>query len=171
MAVFPTTVLARATFNGPVRHVIIPALKHFNEEVFSRPSGKALFMELDPQPAGEQPDADFPFVLITGRRRQHYNNCSMPRRIPENMELWPEELLEMHPDDADRLGLSDAERVRVSSLRGSIEVRLQITERSPQGSVFLAFHHLDVMTNLLTSEHRDPVTGTPEYKTCAVSVD
>lgn len=148
-----------------------PGTETLYEEVFSRPSGKALFVELDPKPAGEQPDTDYPFVLITGRRRQHYNNGSMTRRIPEIMELWPEELLEMHPDDADRLGLSDSGRVRVSSRRGSIEVRLQITERSPQGSVFLAFHHLDAMTNLLTSEHRDPVTGTPEYKACAVSVE
>ncbi|HEX8947363.1 MAG TPA: molybdopterin dinucleotide binding domain-containing protein, partial [Dissulfurispiraceae bacterium] len=110
------------------------------------------------------------FVLITGRRLEHYNNGSMTRRVKGIMDLFPEELLEMNPVDAERLQVKDGERVRVSSRRGTVEIKVKVTDRSQEGNVFLAFHHRDVLTNVLTSGHRDPITGTPEYKSCAVKI-
>jgi len=59
----------------------------------------------------------------------------------------------------------------VSSRRGEIKVKARITERSQAGNVFLTFHFKNALTNILTSEHRDPITGTPEYKSCAVRVE
>jgi predicted molibdopterin-dependent oxidoreductase YjgC len=87
------------------------------------------------------------------------------------VELVPEELLEISPEDATALEIKDDEWVRVSSRRGEIKVKVKVTDRSQAGNVFLAFHHRNTLTNILTSGYRDPITGTPEYKACAVRVE
>jgi predicted molibdopterin-dependent oxidoreductase YjgC len=69
------------------------------------------------------------------------------------------------------LGIADAEHIRVFSRRGEISVKARVTKRSQPGNVFLTFHHQNALTNLLTSGHRDPITGTPEYKSCAVKIE
>ncbi len=140
-------------------------------EQFSRPGGKAQFMALDHQGSAEVPDATYPLVLITGRIREHYNNGSMTRRSQGISELVPEELVEISHADAESLGVAHMDWVRVSSRRGEVKVRAKVTERSQPGNVFMTFHHQNALTNMLTSEHRDPITGTPEYKACAVKVE
>jgi anaerobic selenocysteine-containing dehydrogenase len=120
---------------------------------------------------GEVPDAEYPYILITGRRREHYNNGSMTRRAAGIAELFPEELLEISPADAERLGVANGDMVKIGSRRGEIAVKAKVTERSQNGNVFLAFHHRDALTNILTSEHKDPITGTPEYKFSAVKIE
>jgi predicted molibdopterin-dependent oxidoreductase YjgC len=109
--------------------------------------------------------------LITGRIREHYNNGSMTGRVPGIMELVPEELLEINAKDAEALQIKNGELVGVSSRRGKVKVKAKITERSQAGNVFLSFHFRNVLTNVLTSEHRDPISGTPEYKSCAVKIE
>lgn len=141
------------------------------EDSFSRPGGRALFMPLDHSPSGEVTDKKYPFVLITGRRREHYNAGSMTRRVKGIMHFFPEELLEINEKDAESLELSDGAMVRVSSCRGSVEVKARITGRAQEGMVFLAFHHRAALTNVLTSGVRDPITGTPEYKVSAVKIE
>jgi anaerobic selenocysteine-containing dehydrogenase len=128
-------------------------------------------MALDHQGPGEPPDQEYPFVLITGRRREHYNSGSMTTRVAGIMELIPEERLEINPRDAERLNIKNGDWVKVKSRRGEVKVRALITDRSQQGNVFLAFHHRDVLTNVLTSGFRDPIAGTPEYKACAVKIE
>jgi formate dehydrogenase major subunit/formate dehydrogenase alpha subunit len=140
-------------------------------DLFSRPGGRAKFITLDHKGSGEVPDSKYPFVLITGRRREHYNNGSMTTRVAGIVELVPEELLEISPEDATALEIKDDEWVRVSSRRGEIKVKVKVTDRSQAGNVFLAFHHRNTLTNILTSGYRDPITGTPEYKACAVRVE
>jgi len=86
--------------------------------------------------------------------------------------LAPHEFLEVSPEDAVKLKLSDDEMVAISSRRGSLRVRVKITERSPAGAVFMSFHHPDeALTNLLTTDDHDPITETAEYKACAVRVE
>ncbi len=148
-----------------------PGTATLYQEMFSRPGGRARFIALEHKGPAEAADSSFPLVLITGRRREHYNNGSMTRRVRGIMELFPEELLELSPADAERLKIKDGERVKVLSRRGEIEVKTKVTTRSQEGNVFLAFHHQDALTNVLTSEHRDPITGTPEYKACAVRIE
>lgn len=148
-----------------------PGTKTLFTETFSRPNGLARFVALDHEGPGEVPDEEYPFVLITGRIREHYNNGSMTRRIPGIMELVPEELLEINPEDADGLGIKNGDWVKVSSRRGEVKVRVKVTDRSQKGNVFLTFHHQNALTNVLTSEFRDYIAGTPEYKACAVRVD
>jgi len=140
------------------------------KESFLRPGGRASLIPLDHKGSGENPDKDYPFMLTTGRRREHYNNGSMTRRIKGIMELYPEELLEINPKDANRLNIKDGDMVNVASKRGEIQVKAQITDRSQEGMLFLSFHYQDALTNLVTSEFKDKIAGTPEYKACAVKI-
>lgn len=148
-----------------------PGTQTLYSEAFSRPGGLAKFVPLDHKGQGEPTDEQYNLTLITGRRREHYNNGSMTRRTAGINALYPEELLEISHVDAQRLNLNDGERVKVSSRRGEIEVKTKITERSQEGNVFLSFHFQDALSNILTSPFRDPITGTPEYKACAVRID
>jgi formate dehydrogenase major subunit/formate dehydrogenase alpha subunit len=122
-------------------------------------------------PPAEPPDAEFPFVLSTGRRRTAYHTQTQTGRTPLKA-LAPHELLEIHPEDGARLGIADRQRVAVISRRGRVEVSATLTDRSPPGLVFLSFHHPDeVWTNLLTTDAYDPITETPEFKACAVRIE
>jgi predicted molibdopterin-dependent oxidoreductase YjgC len=95
----------------------------------------------------------------------------MTRRVPGIMKLVSEELLEINPADAKKLKINDGDYVRVSSRRGKIKVKAKVTTRSQKGDLFMTFHFEDALVNLLTSEHKDPITGTPEYKSCAVRIE
>ncbi len=140
-------------------------------DLFARPGGLAKFMALDHKGSAETIDEQYPFVLITGRVREHYNNGSMTGRVPGIMELVPEELLELNAQDAESLYMKSGDRVRVASRRGEVLVKAKVTDRSQPGNVFLTFHFRNALTNILTSGHRDPITGTPEYKACAVRIE
>ena len=87
------------------------------------------------------------------------------------MEVASEELMEINPADAKKLKINDGDMVNVSSPRGKIKVRAKVSERSQKGNVFMTFHYPDGLSNFLTSEHRDPITGTPEYKVCGVKIE
>jgi formate dehydrogenase major subunit/formate dehydrogenase alpha subunit len=140
-------------------------------DLFARPGGLAKFVALDHKGSGETADEAYPYVLITGRIREHYNNGSMTGRVPGIMELVPEELLELSVEDAAALKIKSGDMVSVSSRRGEIRVKANVTERSQAGNVFLTFHFRNTLTNVLTSGHRDPISGTPEYKSCAVRIE
>ena len=140
-------------------------------DLFSRPNGLAQFMTLDHKGSGEVPDKKYPLVLITGRIREHYNNGSMTRRVPGIMELVPEELVEISPADAKKLKIKSGDKVKISSRRGTVKARAKVTKRSQKGNVFMTFHFDKALSNILTSEHRDPIAGTPEYKSCAVRIE
>jgi formate dehydrogenase major subunit len=136
---------------------------------FATPSGKAQLAAIPFAPPGEQPDGEFPLLLVTGRRLEHYNAGTMTRRT-RNLELVPEEVLELHPENAAELGIGSGERVRIASRRGEIEATAEVTERVSPGQAFIGFHFPEVLANLLTSQHGDEVTSCPEYKVTAVSV-
>jgi formate dehydrogenase alpha subunit len=148
-----------------------PGTKTLYTDLFSRPGGLAKFVALDHKGSGEVPDERYPLVLITGRIREHYNNGSMTRRSPGIAELVPEESVEISPEDAAALNVVSGDWVKVSSRRGEVSVRAKVTRRSQAGNVFMTFHHRNALTNILTSEHRDPIAGTPEYKACAVRIE
>ncbi len=148
-----------------------PGTKTMYTDLFSRPGGLAKFMALDHKGSGEVPDKEYPYTLITGRIREHYNNGSMTRRVKGIMKLVSEEMVELSPADAKKLKIEDGDYVRVSSRRGKVHVKAKVTTRSQKGNVFMTFHHADALTNILTSEHKDPITGTPEYKACAVKIE
>ena len=163
--------LERESLQWPCPTKDHPGTTTLYTDLFSRPGGLAKFMALDHIGSGEVPDEEYPYVLITGRVREHYNNGSMTRRVKGIMELVPEELLEINAEDAKKLKIKNGQKVKVSSRRGRIKVKVKVTDRSQPGTVFLTFHFPEALTNLMTSEHKDPITGTPEYKSCAVKIE
>ncbi len=163
--------LERQTLQWPCPTKDHPGTKTLYTDLFSRPGGLAKFMVLDHKGSGEMPDKEYPFVLITGRIREHYNNGSMSRRVSGIMELIPEEHIEINPDDATHLQIKENDLLSVSSRRGRVSVKARITKRMQTGNVFMTFHFPEALSNFLTSEHRDPIAGTPEYKSCAVKVE
>jgi len=132
----------------------------------------AYFQPVPYTPPAEQPDEQYPFVLTTGRRRPAYHTNTQTGRSAAIRQLLPEELAEINPRDGFRLGIRDRQIVRVTSRRGRVTVRAHLTDRSPEGVVFLSFHFPEqVMTNVLTNDAYDPVTETPEFKACAVKIE
>jgi predicted molibdopterin-dependent oxidoreductase YjgC len=137
---------------------------------FELPSGRAHFAALPYKPPGDQADEEFPLILVTGRRLEHYNAGTMTRRTG-NLELMSEDWLEVHPDDAAALGVADGQEVTVRSRRGKISLPARVTDRIEEGHVFTAFHFPEVRTNLLIGPSSDVNTSCPEYKVVAVSVE
>jgi formate dehydrogenase major subunit len=138
-------------------------------ERFELPGGKAQFAALPYKPPGSEASDEFPLILVTGRRLQHYNAGTMTRRTG-NLELMSSDTLEMHPDDAARLWIGDGDVVSVRSATGRIEIAVSVTERIEPGHVFTAFHFPEVRTNLLVGSSSDINTSCPEYKVQAVDV-
>ena len=147
-----------------------PGEARLYRDSFATPSGRAELCARDWLPPGEEPDSGYPYTLITGRRLTHYNAGTMTRRTP-NIEIAPAEHLDIHPDDAARLGLGEGAGVRVTSRRGSVLARARRTDEVSPGEVFMSFHFPDVPANVLTSENTDEVTDCPEYKVTAVRLE
>jgi formate dehydrogenase major subunit len=139
------------------------------EREFMREGGRAHFAALPYKAPGDAADDEFPLILVTGRRLQHYNAGTMTRRTG-NVELMDADVLEIHPDDAARLWISDGDRISVRSRMGRIELPAQVTDRIERGHVFTTFHFPETRTNLLVGASADVNTSCPEYKVVAVDV-
>ncbi len=145
-----------------------PGTVYLHQDKFSR--GRGLFSVVDYLPPDEETCAEYPLVLSTGRKLQHYHTGTMTRRSKLE-ELLPEELMEINPQDAAKLGIVNGERVRVASRRGQVEVRVKITKKVPRGMVFATFHFWETAINKLTNPARDPKAKIPELKVCAVRLE
>jgi formate dehydrogenase major subunit len=138
-------------------------------EEFNLPGGLGQFSALPYKEPGDAADGEFPLILVTGRRLQHYNAGTMTRRTA-NLQLLDRDWLEIHPDDAARMWIADGQLVSVRSRVGRIEIEAKITDRIERGHVFTAFHFPEVRTNLLIGSSADVNTSCPEYKVVAVDV-
>jgi formate dehydrogenase alpha subunit len=132
--------------------------------------GLGLFSPVDYRPPAEGTDAEYPFLLSTGRILFHWHGGTLSRRSPGLNWLAPEAEVEIHPDDAAMLEIGTGELVEVSSRRGTVRARADVTPRSPRGTVFMTFHYAEAAANLLTNDAVDPVAKIPEYKVAAVRV-
>jgi len=139
------------------------------EREFALPGGRARFAALPYKAPGDHADAEFPLILVTGRRLQHYNAGTMTRRTA-NVELVDRDVLEIHPDDAARLWIADGDVVSLRSRTGRIEIAAHVTDRIEAGHVFTTFHFPETRTNLLVGASSDVNTSCPEYKVVAVDV-
>ncbi len=148
-----------------------PGTPLLHTEKFPREKGKGNFVPVSFIMPEEDADQDYPLVLVTGRRLEHYNNGSMTRRCKGFDLVAGEELVEIHPEDAKMIGVEQGERVHVVSRRGKVPCRALVSPRSRPGSVFMTFHFPESLTNMVTSPGMDPKTLTPEYKVCAVKVE
>ena len=153
----------------PVPSADHPGTPYLHKGKFSRGRGK--FHAIHFQEAVELPDEEYPFMLTTGRLMFHWHTGSMTRRTEKLVQEVPEAYVEMHPDDADRIGLNGGRRVRVTSRRGEIELAVRVTARIHPGVVFIPFHFAEAAANALTHLALDPVAKIPEYKVCAVRVE
>lgn len=132
---------------------------------------KSAFVPVAYTPPIEQPDKDYPFTLTTGRRLESYNTHTQTRHYASGVKLkQAEETVDIHPKDAARLKIEDGEVVEVLSRRGSLSVKAKITEQVVPGLVFMSFHWSEVPTNVLTINEYDPISGTAEFKACAVNI-
>lgn len=135
----------------------------------SFPRGKGKFWEVAYGTESEQPDDEYPFNMSTGRVLYHWHGRTMTGRSSLD-NIYPEATCEMHPDDAGDLGLETGDWVEVSSRRGAIKLRVLVTGRSPQGTVFIPFHFVEAAANLLTEVQLDKRAKIPDYKNTAVNV-
>jgi formate dehydrogenase alpha subunit len=153
----------------PVRDLTHPGTPILHIGQFARGLGK--FTPIDHIPPAEMPDDNYPIILSTGRVLYHWHGGEMTRRAKGLLEVYPETLVEVNPDDARVLGIDGNKRVLVSSRRGSIVAEAWITDRVPPGMVYANFHFPDASANELTIAALDPVSKIPEYKVCAVKVE
>jgi formate dehydrogenase alpha subunit len=134
--------------------------------------GKGKFHAVDYLPPAELPDNDYPWLLTTGRVLYHWHGGELTRRVASLVEVYPETLVEISPDDAAKLCLADGEMVRVRSRRGVMLARAQVTRRVAPGVLFANFHFPGPRNvNNLTIAALDPIAKIPEYKVCAVAVE
>jgi len=153
----------------PVIGLDHPGTPILHRNQFSRGVGK--FTPIDHVPPAELPDDEYPMLLSTGRVLYHWHGGEMTRRARGLLEVYSQPLIEVHPDDATRIGLNGNRRVRVTSRRGSIEAKAWVTERVTPGMVYANFHFPEASANELTIAALDPIAKIPEYKICAVKVE
>jgi formate dehydrogenase major subunit len=131
--------------------------------------GKGRFMITEYVPTPERTNREFPLILTTGRILSQYNVGAQTRRT-ENSTWHPEDVLEIHPHDAEVRGIKDGAMVSLASRIGGTTLRALITERMPQGVIYTTFHHPVTGANVITTEYSDWATNCPEYKVTAVQV-
>jgi formate dehydrogenase major subunit len=151
-----------------------PTLEHPGTPILHRGGqftrGKGLFAHTEWTPPAEPPDEEYPFILSTGRRLWHYHTGTQTRNSVGFDKIFGEELLEIHPDDAQKLGIQSGDLVQATSRRGSIILKAWVTERSTPGLAWCAFHFAEACANALTLDRYDPETETPEFKACAIKI-
>ena len=146
-----------------------PGTVFLHKDRFSR--GLGMFAAIDYKPPAEEPDADYPMFLTTGRSFVHYHSGSMTRVSPTLHREQETGYIEISPTDAKEIGVKDGERVKVSSRRGEIQLKTKISRKVNRGTVFIPFHFAEAAANILTNPVYDPVAKIPEYKACAVKVE
>ena len=153
----------------PVLGLEHPGTPVLHGKAFAR--GKGMFMPIDFVPAPELPDDEYPFILSTGRVLYHWHSGNMTRRSEGIMQVYGEPLIELNPEDAERLGVNGNKTLRVTSRRGVIESEAWVTDRVPPGVVYANFHFPEASANELTIAALDPTSKIPGYKVCAVKVE
>ncbi|MEH0529251.1 molybdopterin-dependent oxidoreductase [Streptomyces stelliscabiei] len=165
-----------ATEDGPARNPIRYAGAGADGGLlFPTPSGRAVFHARPHLPAAEMPDDDYPFVLNTGRLQHQWHTLTKTGRVAKLNKLNPGPFVEVHPQDADALGLRDGDSVEVASRRGRAVLPAVVSDRVMPGCVFAPFHWNDLFgeylsINAVTSDAVDPLSFQPELKVCAVSL-
>lgn len=133
--------------------------------------GKALFVPIRHRPASEEPDADYPLVLSTGRMYAHFHTATMTGNSPHLQAQAEEGFVEINPADAAGLGIGKDDMVRLISRRGRVEARARLTSSIPRGMVFMTFHFPGSPANVLTNTAIDPAAKIPELKHCSVRLE
>ena len=131
--------------------------------------GKGKFINTEYIATDERTGPRFPLLLTTGRILSQYNVGAQTRRT-NNVAWHTEDLLEIHPHDAEVRGIKDGDYVRLASRSGETSLRAKLTDRVNTGVVYTTFHHPDTQANVITTDYSDWATNCPEYKVTAVQV-
>ncbi|HEX9714967.1 MAG TPA: molybdopterin oxidoreductase family protein, partial [Desulfurivibrionaceae bacterium] len=119
----------------------------------------------------EPPDAEYPFVLTTGRQIEHWHTGTMTLKVPELKRSAPDAYVEINPRDAAKVGVKNKDKVKVTSRRGSIVLEAKVVDVPRDGLVFMPMHYPDRMINSLTTDAYDAMSKQPEFKICAVKLE
>jgi formate dehydrogenase major subunit len=131
---------------------------------------RAPFLRPEQKELQEQPTAEYPLLLVTGRTLYAYNAGTMTDRT-RNLELRPIDTLDLHPDDAERLGIADGDLLRIVSAWGEASLPARRDTRVQIGQLFCTFHTPAAHVNRLLGPHRDNKVNTPAYKRTAVRLE
>jgi predicted molibdopterin-dependent oxidoreductase YjgC len=153
----------------PCSDIDHPGTPYLHRKKFT--GGLGTFMTIDFVPPDEPPDKEYPLLLTTGRIYFRYHTGTMCGRTSVLEREEPECLLEINPLDAEKIGIKDRTMVRISSRRGYIELLAYVTNKTPEGTVFIPFHFREAAANILTNPATDPGAKIPEYKVCAVKIE
>ncbi len=137
---------------------------------FPTANGRVRLVPADIIPAAERPDADYPFVLITGRQLEHWHTGSMTRRASVLDAVEPLPTASLNGGDLARLGIAPGAALTVASRRGQVTLYARRDDGTPDGAVFIPFAYAEAAANLLTNPALDPFGKIPEFKYCAVRV-
>jgi len=140
------------------------------KEHFATADGRVNLVPADIIPANERPDAQYPFVLITGRQLEHWHTGSMTRRATVLDAIEPEATASICGADLLSLGLSAGDVITLASRRGEVCLRVRRDDGTPQGAVFVPFAYYEAAANLMTNAALDPIGKIPEFKYCAIAV-
>lgn len=138
---------------------------------FPRPEGRARFTPANVIPPDESPDADYPFILITGRQLEHWHTGSMTRRATVLDGLEPEANCSLHPKTLRKLGIEPGGLITLTTRRGSVTVMARADRAVSEDNVFLPFAYVEAAANILTNSALDPFGKIPEFKFSAVRVE
>jgi formate dehydrogenase major subunit len=137
---------------------------------FATADGRVHLVPADIIPANERPDAQYPFVLITGRQLEHWHTGSMTRRATVLDAIEPEATASMCGADLLALGVNAGDVITLASRRGEVCLRVRRDDGTPQGAVFVPFAYYEAAANLMTNAALDPFGKIPEFKYCAIAV-
>ena len=138
---------------------------------FDTESGLGQIEGVTHQPPKETPDEEYPLILTTARLEEHYNTGTMSRRSPTLSGQHPENFVDVHPNDAERYGIEDGDRIRLKSRRGEITIKAQVTEDIKEGVVWTTPHFAAASANRLTNDVLDERAKIPEYKAAAAEIE
>ncbi len=137
---------------------------------FPTEDGRVKLVPADIIAANERPDADYPFVLITGRQLEHWHTGSMTRRAVVLDAIEPMATASMCGADLADLGLTTGDVITVQSRRGEVAIHVRRDDGTPLGAVFMPFAYYEAAANLMTNAALDPFGKIPEFKYCAVAI-
>ena len=148
----------------------------FTDLRFPRPDGRAALLSRKQRDPAEMPDDVYPFILLTGRIREHFNTRTRTAQAPELNEKAEGVFAEIHPQDAEALDLTSGDRLAVISRRGRLTARARITDAVRAKTIFVPWHYgrlagPESAANRVTNPVVDPNTQQPEYKFCAVKLE
>ena len=140
---------------------------------YGYPDKKAIILAVPYEPPAESPDEEYDLWLCTGRVLEHWHTGTMTRRVPELHRAFPNNVVWMHPNDAQKRGLRHGDKIKIASRRGEMISYLDTRGRNkvPEGLVYTTFFDAGQLANKLTLDATDPISKEADFKKCAVKVE